>query len=254
MRAPQISEDGRVVHVSGAAHGDGPPTDPYDVFFGDSLLFTRTGKVRQINGQGSMTRDGKQLFLRIGTRPDQTADRTGGKVGVYNITTKKTTRLSGRYTIYGTNALLFSAFDQATRHGRYVTYGDRAAVIDRTTGVTVDLGPILQAAGFEPTSRNEMWYYSLPRISNNGSTVLVSVGEGPDGGGEQMVAVTGWHPAATARVKPVRGGSRLFVDVNPNKGGGTGRSPCSGSTPKAPGRGPRGRFALWGPRRPAPST
>jgi hypothetical protein len=79
------------------------------------------------------------------------------------------------------------------------------------------------AAGFEPTSRDEIYppYFS-PRISNNGSTVLVSVGEDPDNdsGGEQMVAVTGWHPAATARVKPVRGASRLFVDVNPNKGRG----------------------------------
>ena len=35
-----------------------------------------------------------------------------------------------------------------------------------------------------------------------------------------MVAVTGWHPAATARVKPIVGASRLFVDVNPNKGRG----------------------------------
>jgi hypothetical protein len=222
VRAPQMSEDGKVVHVRGATHGDGYD-DPDAAFYRDSLLFLRTGKVRTVNGQGSMTRDGKLLFVRIGTRPYLEVDRTGGKVGIYNVATKTTSRLTGRYTIYGTNALTFSAFDQATRHGRYVTYGDRAAVIDRTTGVRIDLGAIARAAGFEPTSRDEMnATYFRPRISNNGSTVLVSVGEDPanDSGGEQMVAVTGWHPAATARVKPVRGASRLFVDVNPNKGRG----------------------------------
>ena len=155
VRAPQVSEDGRVVHVRGAAHGDGF-ADLAGAFYRDSLLFLRTGKVLTINGQGSMTRDGKQLFMRIGTRPYQKVDRTGGKVGIYNVATKKTVRLPGRYTIYGTNALVFSAFDQATRHGRYVTYGDRAAVIDRTAGVTVDLGAIVRAAGFEPTSRDEI--------------------------------------------------------------------------------------------------
>jgi hypothetical protein len=222
VRAPQVSEDGKVVHVQGATPGDGfGDTDA--AFYRDSLFFPRTGKVRTVNGQGSMTRDGKLLFMRIGTRPYLEVDRTGGKVGIYNVATKKTARLPGRYTIYGTNALIFSAFDQATRHGRYVTYGDRAAVIDRTTGVTVDLGAMVRAAGFEPTSRDELRSaYFRPRISSNGSTVLVSVGQDPanDSGGEQMVAVTGWHPAATVRVKPILGASRLFVDVNPNKGRG----------------------------------
>lgn len=213
---PEVSEDGLVVHVCGAVNWE----DPLTAFYPDSLVFTRTGKVRSINGQGSMTRDGKQLFMRIGTRAYRTPDRTGGKVGVYNVATKKTTRLPGRYTIYGTPAFTFSAFDQATRHGRYVTYGDRAAVIDRTTGVTVDLAAIVRKAGYEPTAITEFdWYY--PSISNDGSTVLISTGEDQeDGGGTQMVAVTGWQPTAVAHVKAVAGGSKVFVDVDPNKGRG----------------------------------
>lgn len=212
---PVISETGTVIHLRGARDAE----DGY--YWGDTLVFPRKWTARTVNGNGSMTRDGRTLFMRIGVHPAGTTDRTGGKVGAYNIVTKRTTRLPGRYTIYGSDALYtFSAFRQSTRRGRYVAYGDRPAVIDRTLGVTVDLGPIVRAHGLLPTTE-ELWGPYTPVISSNGSTVLVSVGEDrEDSGGDQMVAVTGWHPAAIASVRAIGGASKLRVDVDPNKGRG----------------------------------
>lgn len=56
----------------------------------DTLVFPKSGKAtRRLNGNGSMTRDGKTVFMRIGVHAHATADRTHGKVGVYNVATKK---------------------------------------------------------------------------------------------------------------------------------------------------------------------
>lgn len=174
VEAPEISNDGRVVHVRGARDSE----EGY--FFQDSLLFTRTGSVRTVNGQGSMTRDGGLIFMRIGTYAPGTKDRTGGKVGAYNIRTKKTKTLPGRYKIYGTEALTaFSAHDLASMRGRYVAYGDRLKVIDRKTGKTKNIRTLMIKHGFTPPTASS-WN---PLLSGNGK-VLVTIS------GSQYVAVT----------------------------------------------------------------
>jgi hypothetical protein len=174
VEAPEISNDGRVVHVRGALDSE----EGY--FLGDSLLFTRTGSVRSVNGQGSMTRDGGLIFMRIGTYAPGTKDRTGGKVGAYNVRTKKAKTLPGRYRIYGTEALMaFSAHDLASMRGRYVAYGDRLKVIDRKTGKTRNIRALMIKHGFTPPAMST-W---KPFLSGNGK-VLVTIS------GSEYVAVT----------------------------------------------------------------
>ncbi len=124
VAAPQISDDGRVVHVQG--NWSWWPRGVTTHWTADVLYFTTTGKARKTNGWGSMTRDGGTVFMRVGVSPPGTTDKTGGKVGAYNVRTKRTTRLPGNGQIYGTDVLdsddglSFSAFDQASRRGRFV--------------------------------------------------------------------------------------------------------------------------------------
>jgi hypothetical protein len=174
VEAPEISNDGRVVHVRGARDSE----EGY--FFKDSLLFTGSGSVRTVNGQGSMTRDGGVVFMRIGTYAPGTTDRTGGRVGAYNVRTKKTKVLPGRYRIYGTDALsAFSAHDLASMRGRYVAYGDRLKVIDRQTGKTRNVRTLMLANGFAPPSLPN-W---RPLLSGDGRILVTT-------SGDQYVAVT----------------------------------------------------------------
>jgi hypothetical protein len=150
VTAPEISYNGKVIHLRGAIYSDGL-ADPDAAFYPDTLVFpSRTKSTRVVKGNGSMTRDGKLLFMRIGTRKVGSADRTGGKVGVYKVSTRRTKRLPGRNAIYGTNAFVFSAFERATWRGRYVVYGNKASVIDRKRGKVYNYGKVMRRHGFTP--------------------------------------------------------------------------------------------------------
>ncbi|MGV1003446.1 MAG: hypothetical protein ACOYEV_01515 [Candidatus Nanopelagicales bacterium] len=170
---PQISETGKVIHLRGALNAGAGAEEYY--YYPDTLVFPVTGTTRIVRGQGSMTRNGKTLFMRVGTHPVGKGD-TKGKVGAYNIKTGKIKKLSGKYRIYGTDALIFSAFNQSTRRGRYVMYGDRMWVIDRKTGKKTNLAKILASYGFDPTPAENFLPNWLPKISSNGKVVLVGVG------------------------------------------------------------------------------
>lgn len=207
MGGAQISDDGRVVHVNGdrleAAKGT--------FWAGDSLYFVKTGKVRHINGWGSMTRDGGTLFLRIGVRALGAKDRTGGRVGAYDIATKKVVRLPGNAKIYGTDAFNFSALDQASRRGRFVV-NDRW-VVDRKYGLTVDVTALIRSRGYQISGD-----FRCCTISGNGQVVFAPVVV--DRERSTWVAVTGWQPPVRVKARSNATRSRLVVDVDPNKGSG----------------------------------
>ena len=93
-RAPEMSDDGRVVHVNGDQFRV-PTGGDTTHWLADTLYFTGSGKVRKVNGWGSMTRDGGTVFMRVGVRPPDTDDRTGGRVGAYNVRTRRITPLPG---------------------------------------------------------------------------------------------------------------------------------------------------------------
>lgn len=219
VEAPEISADGQVIHLRGSRYAEDAPY----YYYADTLVFPRSGTSRKINGQGSMTRDGKSLFMRIGVHEYGTKDRTGGKVGVYNIATRRTATLPGIRTIYGTNALQFDAFTQATYRGRYVAYGDKPVILDRQTGATSDIAHVIsRSSTYTPEARRGPLRTG---ISSDGKTAYALVENGwvEDEEGiptSRLVAVTGWEPTASVAVKPVSGASKLYVDVNPNKGSG----------------------------------
>lgn len=169
--APEVSWNGAVVHVRGAHFTE----EPGHYFYPDTLVFPTSGKAsRTIKGQGSMTRDGKLVYLRMGKRVYGAADTTKGKVGAYKITTRRTKRLPGSYTIYGTDALRFSAIDQSTFRGRYVVYGNKATVIDRTTGKRTNIAKVMAAHGYTPDAIE--WWHSRAYISGDGKWIFLRSG------------------------------------------------------------------------------
>jgi hypothetical protein len=175
--SPEISYNGRVIHVRGALYRDGFD-DPDPFWYPDTLVFPKSGgSSRVVRGQGSMTRDGKTVFVRIGVRAFGAADRTSGRVGAYSVATRKTKRLPGRHTIYGTDALHFSAFDKATWRGRYVVYGNKTSVIDRKTGKVYNYGKVMRRHGYPPnrvTTSNSL--SSGPMISGDGKVIFARSG------------------------------------------------------------------------------
>jgi hypothetical protein len=174
--APEVSFDGRVIHLRGAVYADGQ--EDLASFYRDTLVFPRSSKAtRSLNGNGSMTRDGKTVFMRIGVHAHATADRTRGKVGIYNVATKKVKKLSGRYTIYGNDPLWFSAFDKATWRGRFVVYGNKTSVIDRKTGRVYDYGKVMRRHGYPPNrvTTSNSWS-SGPMISGDGKVIFARSG------------------------------------------------------------------------------
>jgi hypothetical protein len=173
VRAPEVSFNGSVVHVRGTLYMDGR-ADPQPIYYADTLVFPKSGKPsRTIKGQGSMTRDGKSVFLRIGVVPAGAPDTTKGRVGVYRIPTKKTKKLAGATLIYGTNALWFSAFDQASWRGRYVVHGNKARVTDRTTGKATSIAKVMAKHGYTVDGD---WYAWQPYISGDGKRVFLRSG------------------------------------------------------------------------------
>lgn len=195
---PQISDNGRVVHVTGTrTQGSGYAITAWR---GDRLYFTPTGKTRALKGSGSMTRDGGTVFMTTGTRRANAPDRTMGRVGAYNVKSRKTVRLPGQGQVYGTHVFLFDAFTQSSRRGRYVVTS--TSVVDRKTGRVADINAILAAAGYQPYTGSDQQYppeAALRTISGDGTVVVAPVGvpytsqygfeEWTD---RQDVLVTGW--------------------------------------------------------------
>jgi len=186
---PEISSNGRVVHVNGDLDDDPDEGEPMGSYYlPDRLVFALGAvKVRQVNGWGSMTRDGGTLFMLRSTRAPG-AKKPSGKVGAYNIRTKKTKALPGRWAIYGNNIFWnFSAFDKASIKGRYVVYGSKVAVIDRKKGRTRTIAPLMTSAGYPPTA------YVQSRISGDGKVFFALTPTTVSGNtGRAYVAVTGW--------------------------------------------------------------
>jgi hypothetical protein len=168
--APEVSYNGRVIHLRGAVYSDGQ--DDLAFFYPDTLVFPGR-RSRTVNGNGSMTRDGKLIFLRMGTRTYEAADRSRGKVGIYTVATKKVKRLRSRFTIFGTDALWFSAFDKATWRGRFVVDGNKSSVIDRKTGRVYDYGKVMRRHGYSPNrvTTSNSWNAG-PFISGDGKVIL----------------------------------------------------------------------------------
>lgn len=165
--APEVSSNASVIHVRGARNTE------EGQFYPDSLLYPATGSVRTINGQGSMTRDGSTVFMRIGSYRFGEPDRTKGKVGAYNVKTGKIKKLPGKNEIYGSNALWeFSAQRRASLRGRFVAYGNKLRVLDRKSGRKYDIKRVLAKAGF-PAPRASDW---RPLLSLDGTTVITYSG------------------------------------------------------------------------------
>lgn len=217
-RAPEMSEDGKVVHVNGATFNV-PRDMPTSHWLADSVYFTGSGKVRTVNGWGSMTRDGGTILMRVGVRPEGTADRTGGRVGAYNVRTKRITTLPGRATIYGNDVFTFSAFDQASRRGRFIV--NDTSVIDRTYRITTDISALLRAKGYTIPTDEAAQCDSTRSISGDGTVVIAHAGVTAERGcNTDYLAVTGWQPRVRVAVTAASDGSKLGVNVDPDKGAG----------------------------------
>ena len=217
-RAPQMSDDGRVVHVNGSTFSV-PRDMPTSHWLADTLYFTGTGKVRNVNGFGSMTRDGRTILMRVGVRPEGTADTTGGRVGAYNIRTRAIAALPGTETIYGNDVFTFSAFDQASRRGRFVV--NDTSVFDRTYGITVDISAILRTKGYTIPADEAANCDTTRSISGDGKVVIAHGGVTAKGGcNTGFLAVTGWQPPVTVAAVANAEKSKLVVNVDPDKGSG----------------------------------
>jgi hypothetical protein len=180
---------------------------PTDSWSADSLYFPGTGKARKLKGYGSMTRDGGIVFMRIGVHAPGTPDLTGGRVGAYDVKSGKTEALPGVGVIYGNDAFRFSAFDQASRRGRYVV--NQTTVVDRKTGQSFDITAALAANGLQPYAgfRNSTYDTAydevMRRISGDGKVVIAPTANAALIDNDQQywlsrqdVAVTNWQGSA----------------------------------------------------------
>lgn len=213
---PEVSDDARVIHVRGDVLED----HMYDQvgWQGDSLYFPTTGKARRVHGQGMMTRDGDTIFLRMGVQKPVRPARASKKVGAYSVRTKRTTRLPWWNRFYGDGyqflATSLLPTEMTTRRGRYLV--NESAVLDRTRGITIDIGSLLRERGYDPE-----WVDMA--ISGDGRTIFATVASpGTLPYGHEVVAVTGWgwKHMARATVSSNRSQTKLVVDVDPNKGSG----------------------------------
>ena len=213
---PEASDDARVIHVRGDVLED--RMDDRLGWQAGSLYFTATGSVRTVNGQGTMTRDGGTIFLRLGVQRPVDATRASKRVAAFNVRTKRTTRLPWWNRFYdGDSQFLPTGMiptDMTTRRGRYMV--NESSVLDRVRGVTIDIGSLLRERGYDP-----QWVDMA--ISGDGQTVFANVANpGTMPYGQEVVAVTswGWRPTVRARVSSNRSQTRLIVDVDPDKGSG----------------------------------
>jgi hypothetical protein len=223
-RGPEISDDGRVVHVNGDELRQ-PTGGPTTGWLSDTLYFTASGKSRSVKGWGTMTRDGRSVLMLVGVHRPGRADRTAGRVGAYDVSTRKITRLPGSDLIYGNDPFEFSAFEQASRRGRFIV--NDTSVIDRTYGITSDIRAILRQQGYTPFPTEEPGDPSYLRISGDGTVVVAPVmlpdpqpEVSANAGIYNEVVVTGWQPAVRIALSADPAMSQLVVDVDPDKGHG----------------------------------
>lgn len=221
---PEISANGKVVHVRGdAAHDDDLGDEPFlsstqSAWSAGWLYFTSSAKVRKLPGWGTMTRDGSMVFLRIGERQAGLTTPSDGRVGVYGITNRSLRVLPpsvgalGTPAVYGTDMLQFAGDDQVSLNGRRAIYAT-TGVIDRQTAAIADLVPILAANGYQPDTSDG----GVSMLSGDGRVAFLRVAAAPDGTRPaQYVAVSGWSPTVRVTVSGVDAMSRLRVDVDPD--------------------------------------
>lgn len=201
--APEISDDGKVVHVRGDWYSlEGITTG----WHADQLYFTASGRSRRLNGQGTMTRDGGTVFLSKGVhKPSHDKEATPGPQCAYEVSTGRCPRLTWWHKFFGERGHPELASTSTTRRGRYLING--SMILDRRRGVVVDVGSLLRERGLDP---NE-----LVAVSGDGRVVFVS--GGPDTS-EQSFVVTGWgwKPMAVAWVAANRDYTKLTVDIDPD--------------------------------------
>lgn len=221
---PQISANGRVVHVN----GDVAAGSTSDVWSADQLYFARSRESRVVPGWGSMTRDGRTIFMRLGVRRTPTKPARIA-VGAYSIPTRRVIRIGGGDVIYGNPVRGFSSFDSASYRGRFVvaraliwvghtSTDSRITVVDRQSGASTDIAALLRHAGYEPSQ--DEW---SPSISGDGKVVIAVIRKQvatTEEDSRESVAITGWEPTARAAVAANAKGSKLIVNVDPDKGSG----------------------------------
>ncbi len=219
-RPPEMSADGRVVHVNGSTYDVPPDTATQRYWDADTLYFTKTGRIRTVDGWGSMTRDGSTIFMLIRARPRGTPDRTKGRVGAYDVRTGRTRKLGSDATVYGNPIFGFSSFDRASWRGRFVV--SDTSVIDRKHGIVTDISAILAARGYVLPSADTATACTQRLLSGDARVVVAAAT--PAGvqafGCGGYVAITGWEPTARAAVSTNTPESKFVVNVDPDKGSG----------------------------------
>ena len=217
---PQISAHGRVVHVN----GDVAAGSTSDVWSADQLFFTRSRESRVVPGWGSMTRNRRTIFMRLGVRRTPTKPARIA-VGAYSIATRRVTGIGGGNEIYGNPVRGFSSFDSATRGRLHRGQGSDLGrpYVDglpnhrrRPTvrGVHRHRGAS-RNAGYEPSQ--DGW---SPSISGDGKVVIAVIRKqvaSPEEDSRESVAITGWEPTARAAVAANGKGSKLVVNVDPDR-------------------------------------
>lgn len=219
-RPPEMSADGRVVHVNGSTYDVPPDTATQRYWGADTLYFTKTGRTRTVNGWGSMTRDGSTIFMLIRARPRGTPDRTKGRVGAYDVRTGRTRKLGSNATVYGNPIFGFSAFERASWRGRYVV--NDTSVMDRKYGIVTDISAILAARGYVLPSASTATACTTRLLSGDARVVVAAAT--PAGvqafGCGGYVAITGWEPTARATMTTDPGQTRFLVNLDPDRASG----------------------------------
>lgn len=214
MASPQVSADGAVVHVSGDSSAGGEYGRVG--WAADTLYFVGAGESRAVPGSGSMTRDGRTVFLRSGEQAEVPEALVSVSYASYDVSSGAVTPLPWMNEFLGsaTVAPVLDAFGQASDDGRLVL--NRTAVRDVATGAQVDIASLLREQGRMPTQE-----WNGLRICGDGTTILADVIEGDplaEDGGNAVVAVTGWGwaPMAAATLTPVDEQTAVAVDVDPD--------------------------------------
>lgn len=201
--APQISDNAKVVHVPGDRYSvEGITTG----WHADQLYFTASGRSRTLEGQGTMTRDGRTVFLSKGVHnPVRDKEATPGPQCAYEVRTTRCRRLAWWQGFFGERGTLDLPSTATTRRGRYLING--SLILDRRSGVVVDVGSLLRERGLDP--------YDLVAVSGDGKKVFTAVGSDPT---TESVVVTewGWEPMAVARVDTNPDATKLKVDIDPD--------------------------------------
>ena len=188
MSTPQVSADGAVVHVSGDESTGGE--------YGrvgwarDTVYFPATGEARTVPGSGSMTRDGRTMFLRSGAQPEAAESKVTVEYLGYDLASTVVTPLPwmGAFLATTTRAApVLDGFAQASDDGRLVL--NRTLVHDVTTGDESDIAALLRDKGYIPTDE-----WGPLRISGDGSTILADVVEDDPlaESNNAVLMVTGW--------------------------------------------------------------